>query len=230
MKNQFYKNNELLKEIVFNLKAHKLRTILTSFGIAWGIFILVVLLGISGGVKEGVFELFKGFSSKTIWFYGGTSIDNIAMRDTGEEVKFNIQELDKLKHIFPEVTSVSSEIQESYVSVQYDGNQDFFNIVYTSDQTFSLKNLKTEKGRAINLQDIKEHRYVAVIVTDSVAHVLCLEEKHLVYENDSCYAWIKSPNNQFNKTNLTTGLSDGFKTQIKSELTLDSRVKLPEND
>ncbi len=163
MKKQFYKNRELFKEIVFNLKAHKLRTLLTAFGIAWGIFILVVLLGISGGLKEGVFELFKGFSSKTIWFYGGTTKDNIAMRDTGEEVRFDIQELDKLKSIFPEIASVSSEIQESYVSVQYEGDQDYFNIVYTSDQTFSLKNLKTEKGRAINRQDIKEHRNVAVI-------------------------------------------------------------------
>lgn len=70
----------------------------------------------------------------------------------------------------------------------------------------------------------------AVIITDSANHILCLEEKYLVYENDSCYAWVKSQNNQFNKTNITTGLSDGFKTQIKSGLTLTSRVKLPEND
>jgi putative ABC transport system permease protein len=55
MSNLFYKNHELFKEIILNLKVHKLRTILTAFGIAWGVFILVVLLGISGGVQEGVF-------------------------------------------------------------------------------------------------------------------------------------------------------------------------------
>lgn len=70
----------------------------------------------------------------------------------------------------------------------------------------------------------------AVIITDSANHILCLEEKSLVYENDSCYAWVKSQNNQFNKTRITTGLSDGFKTQIKSGLTQTSIVKLPEDD
>jgi len=163
MNNLFYKNHELFKEIFFNLKVHKLRTILTAFGIAWGVFILVVLLGISGGVQEGVFELFKGFSSKTIWFYGGTSNDNIAMRDTGEEIKFSVNELENLKKVVPQILSISSEIQQPHTSVLFEGVQDYFNLAGASSQTFNLKSLKISKGRAINVQDNKERRSVAVI-------------------------------------------------------------------
>ncbi len=163
MNNPFYKNHELFKEIVLNLKVHKLRTILTAFGIAWGVFILVVMLGISGGVQEGVFELFKGFSSKTIWFYGGVSKDNIAMRDTGESIKFSVDELKNIKKLIPQIIAVSSEIDQPHTSVLFEGEQEYFNLVGASAQTFGLKNLKIKDGRTINSPDNKNRRSVAVI-------------------------------------------------------------------
>jgi putative ABC transport system permease protein len=163
MSNLFYKNHELFKEIILNLKVHKLRTILTAFGIAWGVFILVVLLGISGGVQEGVFELFNGFSSKTMWFYGGVSTDNIAMRDTGEDIKFSVDEMENLKKIFPQITSISFDIQQPNTSVQFQGVQEYFNLTGASGETFQLKSLKISEGRVINAQDNKERRSVAVI-------------------------------------------------------------------
>ncbi len=70
----------------------------------------------------------------------------------------------------------------------------------------------------------------AVIITASVTNALCLEEKYLVFENDSCYAWVRDENNQYHKTNLITGLSDGLKTQIVKGLNENDKVKLPEDD
>ena len=70
----------------------------------------------------------------------------------------------------------------------------------------------------------------AVIITDSVNNALCIEEKYLIYENDSCYAWVRDENNQYHKTNLITGLSDGLKTQIVKGLNENDRLKLPEDD
>ena len=163
MNGLFNKKQELFKEIILNLKVHKLRTILTAFGIAWGVFILVVLLGISGGVQEGVFELFKGFSSKTIWFYGGTSTDNIAMRVTGEKIKFSVDELKKLKEIAPQITAISSEFRQTNTSVQFKSVQEYFDLAGASAQSFSLKGLEIKNGRAINIQDNKKRRSVAVI-------------------------------------------------------------------
>jgi HlyD family secretion protein len=70
----------------------------------------------------------------------------------------------------------------------------------------------------------------AVIITDSVNNALCIEEKYLVYENNSCYAWVRDEDNQYRKTNLVTGLSDGLKTQIVKGLNENDKVKLPEDD
>lgn len=163
MRIDFFKHQELFKEIILNLKLHRIRTILTAFGIAWGVFILVVLLGISGGVQEGVTELFKGFTKKTVWFYGGKSDKNIAFRETGKEIKFDISEMENLKRIFPKVAFVSPEIQKPWVAVFFQNEIDFYNVIGVNDQTLDIKSLVVNKGRKINLRDINEANEVAII-------------------------------------------------------------------
>ena len=71
---------------------------------------------------------------------------------------------------------------------------------------------------------------IAIIITDSVNNALCIEEKYLVYENDSCYAYVHNEENHYQKVNLLTGLSDGIKTQIVKGLNKDDKVRLPEDD
>lgn len=48
-------------EIYESVKRKPSRTILTGIGISWGIFILIVLVGIGSGFERGVFKLFNGF-------------------------------------------------------------------------------------------------------------------------------------------------------------------------
>ena len=62
-------------EIYEALKRKPSRAILSGVGIAWGIFILLLLVGIGSGFEKGVFKLFKGFSKSTTYVYASeTSI------------------------------------------------------------------------------------------------------------------------------------------------------------
>lgn len=56
-------------EIYESVKRKPSRTILTGIGISWGIFILIVLVGIGSGFERGVFKLFNGFSKSTTYVY-----------------------------------------------------------------------------------------------------------------------------------------------------------------
>lgn len=55
-------------EIYESVKRKPSRTILTGIGISWGIFILIVLVGIGSGFERGVFKLFNGFSKARLMY------------------------------------------------------------------------------------------------------------------------------------------------------------------
>jgi hypothetical protein len=59
-----------LEETFQNLRQHKLRGVLTGFGVAWGIFILVLLLGAGEGFYHGTFRKFAGYAKNSVWFCG----------------------------------------------------------------------------------------------------------------------------------------------------------------
>ena len=53
----------LLSENIHSIKRHKARTILTGIGITWGMFILILLLGIGNSFRNGVLSLFDDYAS-----------------------------------------------------------------------------------------------------------------------------------------------------------------------
>ena len=64
------------QEILSTVKKNRLRTFLTGFSVAWGIFMLVVLLGSGKGLENGVADQFRGGAINGIWITSGvTSTD-----------------------------------------------------------------------------------------------------------------------------------------------------------
>ena len=55
---------ETLREIIHSIQQNKVRSFMSGFGIMWGIFILVLLLGVGKGVEYGVQDLLKSFAAK----------------------------------------------------------------------------------------------------------------------------------------------------------------------
>ena len=62
---------DLVNEILQTLRHNKLRTGLTGFAVAWGIFILIVLLGVGNGVTNAFRENMLSPGSQRIEIWGG---------------------------------------------------------------------------------------------------------------------------------------------------------------
>ena len=75
-------------EIYESVKRKPSRTILTGIGISWGIFILIVLVGIGSGFERGVFKLFNGFSKSTTYVYASETSMDIKERLVEEKYNF----------------------------------------------------------------------------------------------------------------------------------------------
>ncbi len=59
-------NRDKWNEVIESLTSNLFRTILTAFGVFWGIFILVILLAAGNGLENGVKQIFDGISSAFI--------------------------------------------------------------------------------------------------------------------------------------------------------------------
>ncbi len=102
---------EIIKEVYSSISQHKLRSLLTGFGITWGMLILIILLGAGNGFRSGILNMFSGYASNSIWVTGHwTSEASAEVVQSGTNIKFNEDIIEKLKKRFPQIRLISSEI------------------------------------------------------------------------------------------------------------------------
>lgn len=153
----------LFSDIFYSVIHQKLRTFLTGFGVAWGIFILVLLLGASGGLEKGILQLLNGFAQNSIWFYGGRSTAEIGNNRISETVVFTPEILNRVKSLTGgAIDNISPEVQvpEKIVWREKTINAQ---IKAVSPDYFCIKILKTDGGRLITDGDNQRGSRVAVI-------------------------------------------------------------------
>src|SRR6186713_3207253 len=98
-----------LQEILFTLRQNKLRTVLTAFGVFWGIFMLVLLLGAGRGMQNGIYDDFgSDVLDFVIFWTGETSLAYHGMAP-GRRIQFRLADIELVRQQIPGIRVISAE-------------------------------------------------------------------------------------------------------------------------
>lgn len=154
------------QEIFSTMKKNKLRTFLTGFSVAWGIFMLIILLGSGNGLENGVRKEFEGDATNTIWINSGqTSIPYKGLK-AGRFIQFTNEDHDLVERETPNIEHISSRLtiwQNNTLS--YKNEYVNYDIISCHPGYGYYETLDVIEGRFINEDDVKEYRKSAAIST-----------------------------------------------------------------
>jgi len=159
-------------EILEALNANRFRTLMTAFGVFWGIMILVLLLALTNGLKNGVSADFGNFATNSIFMWAqGTSMPYKGL-PKGRRFRFKIQDVAILKDQMPELKYVSPRNQlgghRGANNVTRKEKTGAFSVSGDYPEYINQQPMDILQGRFISYSDINEKRKVAVIGIDVV--------------------------------------------------------------
>ena len=163
--------NELFLEIWTSVRRNKLRTFLTGFSVAWGIFMLVILLGSGNGLKNGVLSNFGDYATNSIDLYGGRTSKTWMGYQKGRRIRMNNRDLDILRREFPEIEEVAANSWYNTRTVTYNGEFTTAWIRGALPKIAEIEGVKLSAGRFIDQVDIDEYRK-SIVIDEPMRRVL----------------------------------------------------------
>lgn len=163
---------DLISEIMQTLRNNKLRTALTGLAVAWGIFMLIVLLGMSRGVVNAFNAGMQSQGSNTMNVYPGVTTQAWHGYKQGREIQLKHGDMEQIgRQNSRQVDNVSATIwgPSLTISTPHDYMTASYNGVYPSEAR--MRSLVMARGRFINDRDMNEKRKVAVL-SEQVAEAL----------------------------------------------------------
>ncbi len=155
---------ERFAEIWAGIRTNKLRTFLTGFSVAWGIFMLVLLLGVGNGMQNGTKDKFNDDAINSIWISPGQTSISYKGLQPGRKIKFKDDDFELIKREIRGAEEITARVDEwQGRSVTYGSKTSAFRLrgVHPAHQ-YVEKTIMTQ-GRFINENDLLRRRKVCVI-------------------------------------------------------------------
>lgn len=157
------------REIFQTLGANKMRTFLTAFGVSWGIFMLIIMLGAGSGLRNGVTYMFDGFETNSLYVWSqGTTMPYKGL-PARRWYQLNNDDTEAIRQNIPEVAVIAPRNElggfRGSTNVFRKDKSGAFRIVGDYPELRKLQPMKILMGRYLNHNDIKEKRKIAVIGT-----------------------------------------------------------------
>ncbi len=154
------------REIIDTLTRNKSRSFLTGFGVFWGVFMLIALIGGGNGLKEMLEKNFEGFAQNTVFIWGQQTSKAYKGFRKGRWWSMDYKDIHRLRQRVPELDIVAPVLFSPWntgSTAYYSDQKTTPRVQGTSPEYALVVAPKLYYGRYINEMDMIEHRKVCVI-------------------------------------------------------------------
>lgn len=155
---------DIFTEIWATARRNKLRTALTGFSVAWGIFMLIFLLGAGNGLINAQLQSHDRYLVNSMNVYGGNTSKPYDGLKEGRNIKLNEKDMTSTEMLFDEnVDNVGAFLSQYGVTVSFGAQYISPELTGVYPNHFEINKRELLHGRFINDIDIRERRKVLVI-------------------------------------------------------------------
>jgi putative ABC transport system permease protein len=161
----FFFDIDTWQEIWATLKRNRLRAVLTASGVFWGLFMLILLLGLGRGLERGALALSE-LAPRAVYVWGQRTGMPYRGLQPGRYVRFEDEDVARLRAV-PGVEFVAARLRfggwRDNALVSHAGKTGAVNVLGDMPDYARIEPLGIDRGRFLNHPDIVEARKVAVI-------------------------------------------------------------------
>ena len=151
------------QEIYSSIRSNVLRTVLSGFTVALGLYIFIVLFGIGKGLQNAFQEGFTRDAQNLISIFTGKTTIAYEGLQADRQVTLNNSDYNAIVDAHPEKVQYSTPRYSTNLNVKYGKESGFYQISGANDEEVKIENRQLLNGRFISPKDIDEKQNVAVI-------------------------------------------------------------------
>jgi putative ABC transport system permease protein len=155
------------QEIFHTLKKNKLRTGLTAFGVSWGIFMLMIMMGAGTGLENAVYSGMGDFATNSMFIWTQATTIPYKGFPRNRWYQFKLEDMYVLKRDIPEIDIIAPTVHgggwRANSNVLYGKQKGEFRVEGIMPDENKIDPVDIEMGRYLNEFDIMNRRKVALL-------------------------------------------------------------------
>ena len=171
---------DIWQEILHTVRQNRLRSLLTAFGVFWGLFMLVIMIGTGNGLQKGAYSEFSGYATNSVFIWPRLTTKPYKGFPIGRRFKFTNEDTEVIRRMVPGVSSLAPRGRkrggDGSNNVTHGDRTATLTIYGDHPEVQNIRLLQMISGRFLNRLDLAERRKVAVIGEETIKLLFEKEE------------------------------------------------------
>lgn len=154
-------------ELYHTLRQNKLRTFLTAFGVFWGVYMIIVLVGVGNGLKNGAYSNLGSTATNSVFLWARSTTQPYKGYARGRRIHFRNNDAKVIRETIPEIEYLAPRGRlrggKSDNNVARHDKKATVTIYGDHPEIRNIRLMSLDEGRFLNQRDIDMKRKVAVI-------------------------------------------------------------------